>query len=79
MTDLIGWFASALFIASYLLPPKFLRSFQVSGALVWAFYGVLLQAMPIIVANLLMIVAVGYSARREKGREGLGRPGASAA
>ena len=74
MTDAIGWVATAVFLASYSCSdPRKLRLMQAAAALIWVGYGVLLQAMPIIVANLLVAAVAAYSAiqgiRRGRGAE----------
>lgn len=63
MTDAIGWVATAIFLASYsCTDQRKLRLVQAAAALVWAGYGVLLNAVPIIVANLLLAAVAAYSA-----------------
>ena len=61
-TDLIGWVATGLFLASYgCKDQKKLRIVQAGAALVWAAYGVLIGAVPIIVANVLLAAVAVYS------------------
>jgi Trk-type K+ transport system membrane component len=53
--DWIGWFATALFMASYFCKnPVTLRRVQGLAALAWAAYGVVIHAWPVIVANVLV-------------------------
>jgi hypothetical protein len=60
--DAIGWVATAIFLASYSCrDPGKLRLMQAAAALVWVGYGVLLHAVPIIVANLLVAAVAAYS------------------
>jgi hypothetical protein len=62
MIDAIGWAATAVFLASYSCrDPGKLRLMQAAAALVWVGYGVLLHAVPIIVANLLVAAVAAYS------------------
>jgi Bacterial inner membrane protein len=62
MADGIGWIATALFLASYSCKDqRKLRMAQAAAALVWVVYGLILHAVPIIVANLLVAVAAVYS------------------
>ena len=62
MYDWIGWVASAIFASSYFCKqPGTLRRVQALAALVWMGYGVLIHAMPIIVANLVVAVVALYS------------------
>lgn len=66
MVDLVGWLATALFVSSYIVPPAYLHRLQILGALTWTSYGVLLNALPIIVANLLVVMAAAYGWRRRR-------------
>lgn len=65
MMDWIGWLATAVFLSSYFAKqPTTLRRIQGVAASLWALYGVLLHAWPIIVANVLVAgVAVATSFR----------------
>jgi hypothetical protein len=72
--DAIGWVATAVFLASYSCSdPRKLRLMQAAAALLWVGYGVLLHAVPIIVANLLVAGVAAYSAlqgfRRARGTD----------
>lgn len=65
MIDLVGWCATAVFVGSYFFRrPHMLRRFQMVGASLWLLYGVLLQAPPVIGANLLVLLAALLTARR---------------
>ncbi|MFL5447509.1 MAG: YgjV family protein [Gemmatimonadales bacterium] len=64
--DTLGWLATALFLASYSRKSQQgLRLTQAAAALLWVVYGILLHALPIIVANLLVAAVAGYSSRNE--------------
>lgn len=64
--DLVGWAATALFAASYFCrEPRALRLTQAAAALVWLAYGVALQALPVIVANVIVASLALWSARSE--------------
>ena len=66
MVSIIGWIATAIFASSYFCQRTVtLRSLQALAALVWIGYGILLAAPPVIVANLVVAVAAGYSAWRD--------------
>ena len=53
--DLVGWFATAVFMVSYFVKgPIQLRRVQGVAAGLWAVYGVLIHSMPVIVANILV-------------------------
>jgi hypothetical protein len=55
MLDWIGWFATVLFASSYFCrQPATLRRVQGLAALAWAVYGVLIRALPIVVANIIV-------------------------
>lgn len=63
--DLLGWCATSVFVASYFFSkPAVLRRVQVAGALLWVVYGIMLPAAPVIVANLLVVTAAAWTARR---------------
>jgi hypothetical protein len=61
--DLIGWFATAVFMVSYFVKgPVQLRRVQGVAAGLWALYGVLIDSLPVIVANILVAsVAIASS------------------
>ncbi|HTS87765.1 MAG TPA: YgjV family protein [Gemmatimonadales bacterium] len=66
MTDAIGWLATAAFVSSYFWrDPKRLRRVQGIAALLWVAYGVMLHALPVIVANIIVAgVAIASSLTR---------------
>ncbi len=65
-TDLLGWAATAVFVASYFFArPSLLRSAQMLGALLWLIYGVMINATPVIVANVLVFSAAAWTAFRK--------------
>jgi uncharacterized protein with PQ loop repeat len=66
----IGWVATAIFASSYFFKePKVLRGIQAGAALLWVAYGVMIQAMPVIVANVVVAaVALVSSLNREPSR-----------
>lgn len=66
MIDLVGWLATAVFLSSYLVRPAHLLRVQILGALIWVAYGVLLQATPIVAANLLLVAVASWSWRRRR-------------
>ena len=62
MLDWIGWVATAIFASSYFSKePGRLRRIQALAALFWIGYGVLMHALPIIVANLVVAAVALYS------------------
>jgi len=62
--EALGWTATAVFVASYFLPPRGLKRVQMAGALMWVAYGALAHAWPVVAANLLVFTAAGWTARR---------------
>ena len=71
MTEYVGWFATAVFVASYFFKrPATLRHVQMTGALMWVGYGLLIGAPPVVAANLLVLVAAAWTLTKEGGKEG---------
>ena len=65
MPDYIGWLATATFASSYFSKhPARLRRIQALAALLWMSYGVLIHAVPIIVANLIVAALAIFSSFR---------------
>ena len=65
----IGWVATAVFASSYLFKhPVMLRRVQAGAAILWVVYGLMINAWPVVVANLLVASMALYSSnRRETG------------
>lgn len=58
MSDWLGWIATGVFTSSYLFKrADSLRLVQMIAALMWIAYGVLVGALPVVVANLLVLCA----------------------
>ena len=71
MTDLLGWAASAVVVSSYFFrDPATLRRVQAFGAVIWTAYGVALDALPIIVVNIIVTTAALWSSFRREPRAG---------
>ena len=65
MLDWIGWIATATFASSYFFKrPEMLRRIQALAALLWIGYGVMIHALPVIVANLVVAAVALYSSLR---------------
>jgi hypothetical protein len=61
-TELLGWAATGVFVGSYFfVRPSLLRGAQMFGALLWVTYGVLINASPVIVANVLVFTAAAWT------------------
>lgn len=68
MIDVLGWTATAVFAASYFFKrPDALRRAQMVGALLWVAYGALKHALPVVAANVLVLAAAAWTARRPPG------------
>jgi hypothetical protein len=64
--ELLGWAATAVFVGSYFFSrPSLLRSVQMFGAFLWVTYGVLINASPVIVANVLVFSAAAWTTFRK--------------
>lgn len=60
--DWVGWIATAIFLSSYRCKdPVALRRVQALAASLWVVYGVMIQATPVVAANLLVAGIAGYS------------------
>ena len=63
MIDVIGWCATAVFVASYFATPvRNLRRLQMLGAIIWLIYGVAIWAPPVVVANGLVFASAAWTA-----------------
>ena len=67
LIECVGWAATAVFVASYFFDrPSLLRGVQMMGALLWMGYGLLINATPVIVANVLVFSAAAWTAFRKE-------------
>lgn len=58
----IGWVATAAFASSYFFrEPRSLRAIQGAAAVLWIGYGLFIRATPVVVANVIVAAAAGYS------------------
>jgi hypothetical protein len=65
MTEYLGWSATAVFVGSYFCAwGDALRRVQMAGALMWIVYGLLIEAYPVVVANLLVCGAAAWTMTR---------------
>ena len=63
----IGWVATALFASSYLCKRLVtLRRTQAAAAVLWVVYGLLIHALPVVVANALVASVALYSSFRRQ-------------
>lgn len=62
----LGWTATAVFVGSYFFArPSWLRAVQMIGAALWVMYGLLIEASPVIVANVLVFSAAAWTSFRK--------------
>lgn len=63
--EALGWVATATFVGSYLAKRSHtLVKVQMVGALLWVFYGALVHSAPVIAANVLVLGAAAWKARK---------------
>jgi hypothetical protein len=67
MIDYLGWAATAVFVSSYFFDrAEVLRAVQMIGAIMWIAYGVVLGALPVVVANVLVFSAAAWASIRNR-------------
>lgn len=67
MNEILGWIATAVFVGSYFFKrPALLRAAQMAGAVLWIVYGVLIGAIPVVVANGLVFGAAAWTLLRSR-------------
>jgi hypothetical protein len=67
MTDALGWIATAMFVGSYFFKrTAVLRAAQMVGAVLWIVYGLLIGAVPVVVANSLVFCAAAWTLLRAR-------------
>jgi hypothetical protein len=67
MNEILGWIATAVFVGSYFFKrPALLRAAQMAGATLWIVYGVMIGAVPVIVANGLVFIAAAWTLVRSR-------------
>ena len=70
MLSWIGWVATSCFGLSYFFnKPATLRSIQAGAAVLWISYGLLIHAMPVVVANVIVALAALYSVFAENSQK----------
>ena len=68
---IIGWLATAVFASSYFFrQPLTLRRIQAAAALLWVMYGIAIDAVPVVVAKLIVAAAALYSSPAQRRTEG---------
>jgi hypothetical protein len=67
MIEYLGWAATAVFASSYFCTRAgALKRVQMAGALMWAAYGLLIDATPVIAANLLVFGIAAWTLRQDR-------------
>jgi hypothetical protein len=67
ITGSIGWAATAVVVASYFCKgERTLRAVQMLGAAMWMSYGVAIDSAPVVAANVLVMAAAAWTARRKR-------------
>jgi hypothetical protein len=67
LADTVGWMATAVFVASYFFSkPAMLRGLQMLGSVLWMTFGVLIASKPVIVSNVLVFAAAGWTLVRDR-------------
>jgi hypothetical protein len=62
VTEYLGWAATAVFVGSYFCTrERTLRAVQMTGALMWVIYGIVIGASPVIAANVLVFGAAAWT------------------
>ena len=66
MFEWIGWLATAVFAGSYFCKQaKTLRLLQALSALMWISYGLIIQAMPVVAANVTVAILAIYTTKKD--------------
>ena len=58
-----------MFVCSYFLDAKYLRIVQAVAALLWVSYGLMIDSMPVVTANGLILVVAAVTVLRKSDRE----------
>ncbi len=67
MSAFLGWTATAVVVASYFFKGhRALRAVQMLGAAMWMIYGVTIDAVPVIAANVLVLAAAAWTMKRSR-------------
>ena len=67
MIEYLGWAASGVFVVSYFCSrSRVLKAVQMVGALMWVAYGLYIGASPVVVANLAVFAAAGWTLVRPR-------------
>ena len=65
--EYLGWAATTVFVASYFCTrSSVLKAVQMTGALLWVVYGLCIGASPVVVANLAVFGAAGWTLARAR-------------
>lgn len=68
--ELLGWAATTLFVGSYFFTgAAALKRTQMVGALMWVAYGLLMDATPVVAANVLVFAAAAWTMKSPRKEE----------
>lgn len=63
----IGWLATGVVVASYFCKDqRTLRAVQFIGAAMWMTYGIVINSAPVVAANVMVMAAAAWTARRKR-------------
>jgi len=75
-TQALGWIATSVFVGSYFfVRPAALRAAQMIGSVLWIVYGILINATPVIAANVLVFAAAAWTTARGRSLDSTTAPG----
>lgn len=67
MVEYLGWAATAVFVGSYFCTrSRMLKAVQMAGAAMWVGYGLVIGASPVVVANVAVFAAAGWTLVRAR-------------
>lgn len=67
IANAVGWTATAVFVTSYFFSrPAMLRGLQMLGSALWMTFGLLIASKPVIVSNVLVFAAAGWTLLRDR-------------
>lgn len=60
LTEVIGWIATLIILVSFLYSGVKLRIINFFGALIWVFWGVMMETWNVIILNVLIMIIHSY-------------------
>jgi hypothetical protein len=68
LIELLGWVATGIFSMSFFFKDRNLKIIQGFGASLWVFYGYSINATPVMIANLIVLLSILFSILKDRGR-----------